>query len=258
MAKSSTPAEVQAFIAKIAPHAIESWKQTHIMLPSITIAQAGLESGWGKSELSMKANNFFGIKVSNGWTGDSIWIVSPEVINGQTIMKNSLFRKYANITDNLNDHNEFFVKNKKRYGNIIGNTDFNQVRILIQRDGYATDPEYPAKLLKLYNTHNLGQYDVAAGITPGTPVQQQTQGNTSSTTTVKTIYAVQTGAYKKPENAQGMLQKVKASGFDAYIVKMGNLYKVQIGAFANRSNADRRLAEVKAKGFDAIIAIKKQ
>lgn len=261
MAKAATPAEITAFIAKVAPAAIQCWVNTRVMLPSITIAQAGLESGWGKSELSVKANNFFGVKVSNGWTGEYVEMMSPEVINGIKIMKLSKFRKYPDIYSSINDHNNFFTANRRRYSNIIGNTDFNSVRVLIQRDGYATDPEYPAKLLKIYNDNNLWQYDKMAGITPGVPVQtpvQTTIQQKPSATGSRIIYTVQAGAFSNPDNAQNMIRRAYAYGYNAYLIETGGLYKVQIGAFSSKANADKRVAELKSKGINAIIVQKVQ
>lgn len=72
----------------------------------------------------------------------------------------------------------------------------------------------------------------------------------------KSLYRVQVGAYSKKSNADAMLAKVKAAGFDAFITQVDGLYKVQVGAFSVKANADKMLANVKAKGFDAFITEK--
>lgn len=68
-----------------------------------------------------------------------------------------------------------------------------------------------------------------------------------------TLYAIQTGGDGKKANAESLLTKVKASGFDAYMVKVGNLYKIQVGAYSKKENADAMLAKVKAAGVDAFV-----
>lgn len=70
------------------------------------------------------------------------------------------------------------------------------------------------------------------------------------------LYRVQTGAFSKKANADAMLTKVKAAGFDTYMVKVDNLYKIQVGAFSKKSNADAMAAKLKAAGFDTYITTK--
>lgn len=72
----------------------------------------------------------------------------------------------------------------------------------------------------------------------------------------KTLYRVQTGAFSKRPNADAWAAKLKAAGFDTYIVQMGNLYKVQVGAYSQKSNAENMMAKLKAAGYDAFITTK--
>lgn len=72
----------------------------------------------------------------------------------------------------------------------------------------------------------------------------------------KTLYRVQTGAFSKRSNADAWAAKLKAAGFDTYIVQMGNLYKVQVGAYSQKSNAENMMAKLKATGYDAFITTK--
>ena len=72
----------------------------------------------------------------------------------------------------------------------------------------------------------------------------------------KTLYRVQTGAFSKRSNADAWAAKLKAAGFDTYIVQMGNLYKVQVGAYSQKSNAENMVAKLKAAGYDAFITTK--
>ena len=76
-------------------------------------------------------------------------------------------------------------------------------------------------------------------------------GNTSAST--GTLYRVQTGAFSKKANADAMEKKLKAKGFDTYMVQSGGLYKVQVGAYSVKANAEAMMRKVKAAGFDAFI-----
>lgn len=67
------------------------------------------------------------------------------------------------------------------------------------------------------------------------------------------LYRVQTGAFKSTANADAMLAKVKAKGFDTYMVKVGDLYKIQVGAFKVKANAETMLKKLQAAGFSAFI-----
>ena len=67
------------------------------------------------------------------------------------------------------------------------------------------------------------------------------------------LYRVQTGAFKVKANADAMLAKVKAKGFDTYMVKVGDLYKIQVGAFKVKANAEAALKKLQAAGFSAFI-----
>lgn len=79
---------------------------------------------------------------------------------------------------------------------------------------------------------------------------------TGGSTDTKTLYRVQTGAFSKRSNADAWAAKLKAAGFDTYIVQMGNLYKVQVGAYSQKSNAENMMAKLKAAGYDAFITTK--
>ncbi len=82
---------------------------------------------------------------------------------------------------------------------------------------------------------------------PEKPVEGNTGGNAG-------LYKVQTGAFAVKGNADALAAKLKAAGFDTYIVKVGDLYKVQVGAYSVKTNADAMLAKLKAAGYsDAFI-----
>ena len=95
----------------------------------------------------------------------------------------------------------------------------------------------------LYNRHG----EIAA------EVNKRLNAGVTHSTPEKTLYRVQTGAFSVKSNADALLAKVKAAGFETYMVKVNGLYKVQVGAFSVKANADAMAAKLKAKGFDVYI-----
>lgn len=143
----------QEFISKIAPAAMEDW-QAYGVPASLTIAQAILESGWGKSELATKANNLFGVK-GVGPAG-SYRKVSDEYVDGQKIEKASDFKKYNSWPESIRDHTEFLLK--PRYAKVIG-ADWQTACKEVHKAGYATDPKYTDKLIERIVEYKLYEYD---------------------------------------------------------------------------------------------------
>ena len=73
------------FIEKVAALAVADWKKTGVILPSVTIAQAILESGWGNSALTVKGNALFGIKAGNSWKGKRMSCRTWEIYDGKRV-----------------------------------------------------------------------------------------------------------------------------------------------------------------------------
>lgn len=147
------------FFNKIKDGAIKGWK-THKVLPSISLAQAALESAWGKSELATKGNNLFGIKGT--YNGNSVTVKTSEFVNGAWIKVDAKFRKYPTWNESIEDHGTFFNSSewrKKNYKDVIGETDYKKAANALQKAGYATDPTYSNKLIKLIEEYKLNQWD---------------------------------------------------------------------------------------------------
>ncbi|MEY8441159.1 LysM peptidoglycan-binding domain-containing protein [Lactobacillaceae bacterium 24-114] len=154
----SNNANSQQFIQSVAQGAIDGWNQYKV-LPSITVAQAILESGWGQSGLSQQAHNLFGIKGS--YNGQYVTMSTREVINGRSVYVNANFRAYPNNSASVADHGRFLNVNS-RYANLLGDTDYVSVANKLRQDGYATDPNYSSLLINLVRTYNLTQLDSIA------------------------------------------------------------------------------------------------
>lgn len=151
----SSNAKSQNFIESVAQGAINGWTKYGV-LPSVTVAQAILESGWGQSALSTQAHNLFGIKGS--YNGQYVTMQTREVYNGQSYYIYDNFRKYANNSESVEDHGNFLYSNI-RYANLLGDQSYASVARKLQADGYATDPSYASSLIKLVEMYNLTQLD---------------------------------------------------------------------------------------------------
>lgn len=154
----SSNARSQQFIESVAPGAIEGWKEYGV-LPSVTVAQAILESGWGGSGLSTQAHNLFGIKGS--YNGHSITMQTREVYGGRSVYINDNFRAYPNNSESVKDHGNFLYSNS-RYHNLLGDKNYVSVANKLRADGYATDPNYANALINLVRTYGLNRLDTIA------------------------------------------------------------------------------------------------
>lgn len=152
------------FILKIKDGAIATMQKYNI-LASLTIAQAILETGWGKSSIG---NNIFGIKASPSWTGKTQTCKTSECVNGQYVSVDAVFRDYDSVADSIEDHALLFINNS-RYHNILGCTDYKQACQYVQSDGYATDPDYANKLISIIESNGLTQFDNASSNAAPTP-----------------------------------------------------------------------------------------
>jgi len=141
------------------------------ILASVTIAQAILESAWGQSELSLKANNLFGMKSTlsgntwqSAWTGEIYAKWSNEEVNGQMVPYYSDFRAYATVAESIADHSAYLCGAKKgsvyRYEGLIGETDYTKAIQLIKDGGYATDSAYVSKVVNIIETYKLYEFDI--------------------------------------------------------------------------------------------------
>jgi flagellum-specific peptidoglycan hydrolase FlgJ len=107
-----------------------------------TLAQAMLESGYGRSGLTTQANNFFGIKANGSWTGATVSFPTREVYNGSSVTVQALFRKYATPQDSFADHDKFLRENKRYAAAFNYPKDPYQFLVEVFKAGYATDPLY--------------------------------------------------------------------------------------------------------------------
>ncbi|MCG8484451.1 MAG: glucosaminidase domain-containing protein, partial [Clostridia bacterium] len=125
------------------------------VFPSLTLAQAILESNWGRSA---PGNMLFGIKWTEGCGYDSQLLWTWEYYNGEWVRVQAKFRKYDSYTDSIEDHAQLFVR-LSRYKPVLEAKHYIEACEQVQKCGYATDPEYSQKLISLIEKYNLNQWD---------------------------------------------------------------------------------------------------
>lgn len=148
----------QEFIQAVAAYVKKYAATFGIRVHSPIIAQAILESGWGKSELAATYHNYFGLKCGTKWTGTSVNLTTQEEYTAGTLttIKDN-FRVYSNMEEGVRGYFEFIQLS--RYQNLKGITDPKQYLETIKADGYATSSTYVQNNMKLIEQYNLTQYD---------------------------------------------------------------------------------------------------
>ena len=144
------------FIESVKEGAIKGQRKYSI-LPSITIAQAILESGWGTSKLALKGKNLFGIKAFSSWTGKRITFPAKEWYDGKEQVVNAQFRAYDSFSESIEDHNKLL--SSSRYKSVRECKDYRAACREIFNCAYATDPVYSEKLMKIIEENKLYEFD---------------------------------------------------------------------------------------------------
>ncbi|MFV0529694.1 MAG: glucosaminidase domain-containing protein [Lachnospiraceae bacterium] len=161
-AASASSATQKAFINKIASSAIKSAAKYNIF-PSIMMAQAILESGWGQSALALQANNLFGIK--GDYNGQSVTMDTQEELeDGSKVTVSAQFRKYPSVLESLNDNGDLIRNgtswNSSYYSGAWRENAKSYKEAAQGLQGkYATDSGYAAKLINIIETYDLAKYD---------------------------------------------------------------------------------------------------
>lgn len=126
--------------------------------PSAIIGQCILESGWGKSTLSTKYHNYFGLKCGSGWKGKSVNMTTKEEYQAGVIttIKDN-FRVYNSLEDGIKGYFDFIQYS--RYKNLIYANSSYDYLVRIKNSGYATDFNYVTKVYDIVIKNNLLSFD---------------------------------------------------------------------------------------------------
>jgi flagellum-specific peptidoglycan hydrolase FlgJ len=202
--------EKTEFINKLAPLAqAEATKRKAAgkgwVLPSICIAQAALETGWGSSALMTKANAFFGIKATNSWKGKVYSSKTKECYDGVNYTTiTDAFRAYDSLEESVADYYDLITSNS-RYKAAVNETDANKCITAIKTGGYATSPTYIDNVMSIVNTNNLTRYD---SVVTGTSAEQKEQAAKSVKEVAQEVIAGKWG------NGDERKEKLVAAGYD--------------------------------------------
>ncbi|WP_237887027.1 flagellar assembly peptidoglycan hydrolase FlgJ [Pseudomonas sp. PGPR40] len=134
--------------------------------PRYLVAQAALETGWGKSVMRAQdgsSHNLFGIKASSNWKGDSARAITSEFRNGERVKETAEFRAYASYKDSFHDLVTLLQSNN-RYQDVLKSADNPEQFVReLQKAGYATDPDYASKISQIAKQMTSYQNYAAAG-----------------------------------------------------------------------------------------------
>jgi LysM repeat protein len=167
---------------------------------SIKLAQGMLESDYGRSRLAVNANNHFGIKCHNGWNGATI--------SHHDDRRNECFRSYKNVNESFYDHSNLLTSSA-RYRDLfkLNPEDYKGWARGLRQAGYATDPNYPDKLIRIIEQNELWRYDrgykgSAITLTSGntTTVSARTTNTAPTAATNSNAVAVANKASRVKEN----------------------------------------------------------
>lgn len=146
--------EKETFIKSILGGALDGHKK-YGLLPSVTIAQAVLESSWGQHAIGF---NLFGIKAGGSWKGRTVSAKTHECRNSEIVEITAVFRDYDSFNESVMDHNRL-IGESRRYIPVIKANGYRAAAKALQSCGYATDPDYPEKLIRIIESNHLEQYD---------------------------------------------------------------------------------------------------
>jgi flagellar protein FlgJ len=153
------------FIATMLPMAQEAAARIGVD-PKILVAQAALETGFGKSvmraEDGSSSHNLFGIKASGNWQGEQARAITSEFRNGAMVKETAQFRSYTSYADSFHDLVSL-LQNNDRYKGVVNSADNPEQFVKeLQKAGYATDPDYASKIsqiakqMKSYQNYAMG------------------------------------------------------------------------------------------------------
>lgn len=128
------------------------------ILPSMTTAQAILESGWGESELSALYYNFFGMRADSLYEGEKVTLRTGEEIDGVLIHMDGDFRSYDSFEDGIKGYYDF-ITGYERYSNLVWEKDYKTACYLIKEDGWATASNYSECLIDIIESYDLTRFD---------------------------------------------------------------------------------------------------
>lgn len=155
----------EGFVAKIWNHAQKAAQELGVDARAL-VAQAALETGWGRRGISRgdgaSSNNLFGIKAT-GWNGDRVTTGTHEYVDGVKQSQTADFRAYSSPAESFADYVRLLKTNPRYQQALKAGTDIRGFAQGLQRAGYATDPAYAAKIAAIAGGPTIGRAVAAIG-----------------------------------------------------------------------------------------------
>lgn len=153
----SVSERVGSFVGRVWSHAVEAARSIGVP-PQFMVAQAALETGWGRAELRTRdgqpSHNVFNIKAGRNWKGPVVELPVTEYADGRPYTEHARFRVYGSYAEAFQDFANL-MRNNPRYANVLGQTDPAGFARSLQTAGYATDPLYADKIVSIINGPTL-------------------------------------------------------------------------------------------------------
>ena len=150
---------VNGFVDKLFAYAQTAAEKINVDVKTL-LAQAGLETGWGKKMLQKaegeSSNNLFNIKAGKDWAGESVSVATLEFENDMPVKKQASFRAYQSLEQSFDDYIDFVV-GRGRYQKALQAADDETYVRELAKAGYATDPEYANKIIRIANSDSMQQ-----------------------------------------------------------------------------------------------------
>ena len=153
------------FILTIAPLVVaENQRRGNPLFSSVVIAQAICESGWGQSQIMMKANAIFGIKAFSDWKGKVYNAKTQECYDGSNYTDiQACFRAYNSLEESISDYFDLITKTERYRKACVSNSPLECITA-IKNGGYATSPTYINTIMSIINSNDLTKYDVVEDV----------------------------------------------------------------------------------------------
>ena len=146
----------QGFIQRMLPQALQASRDTGVPA-QLMLGQAALESGWGRREIRLPdgsaSHNLFGIKATGDWNGKVAETTTTEYHNGVASKQVEKFRAYASYAEAFSDY-AHLLQDNPRYAAVLQSQGVEAAAQALQDAGYATDPDYADKLVRVINKIN--------------------------------------------------------------------------------------------------------
>ena len=215
---------------------------------SIILAQGGHESGWGNGRLATQARNHFGIKCKKEWTGATFYHEDDDFDSNGKLLE-SCFRAYDSDEQSYLDHTDFLMY-RSYYKECFNysQTDYKSWAHALKRAGYATDPQYAEKLIRIIESNELYLYDQPA--TPQLPAYTSAQPLLSpyanapvtvqQTITLTTDVPVRTATTDQSGHVTG--QAIPATSDAPYASRTNTILRAQRRTYRSTASGVRLMA----------------